>query len=113
MDISAMLSRIEELLKAKKMKKGEFYAAVPISDAAISQWRNGKTEPSREKMERMAYILGTTVAYLEYGIKKAPAGNSDEGKEFEEIFSQQNNAGIYLAFSLGILLHRILPTTIF
>lgn len=99
MDILAMLSRIEELLKAKKMKKGEFYAAVPISDAAISQWRNGKTEPSREKMERMAYILGTTVAYLEYGIKKAPAGNSDEGKEFEEIFSKLNekNKSIALA----------------
>ena len=62
MDILAMLSRIEELLKAKKMKKGEFYAAVPISDAGTPQWRNGQTEPSRENMQRLPTILGTTAA---------------------------------------------------
>lgn len=100
MDILAMLSRIEELLKAKKMKKGEFYAAVPISDAAISQWRNGKTEPSREKMERMANILGTTVAYLEYGIKKAPAGETDKDEEIYSVYEQltvENKAALLAA----------------
>ena len=72
MDIIAMLLRIDALLVEREIKKEDFYAAVPISDAAVSQWRTGKTKPSKRKIERMAEVLEVTPEYLEYGIKKAP-----------------------------------------
>ena len=105
MDIFAMLLRIDELLKAKKMKKEDFYSLVPISDAAISQWRTGKTNPSSNKIKRMAELLDTTPEYLTMGIKKAPIGTTDKGDEFYCVFNQLNdeNQSALLALAKTLL----------
>lgn len=109
MDISAMLLRISEILVTKNMKKEDFYALVPISDAAVSQWRKGKTKPSREKIRRMAEILGVTVEYLEYGIKKEPTSNRSELiSSIIELFNQltPEEAAKVLAYTQGVIDNR-------
>lgn len=104
MDTIAILSRVEELLKAKKMKKEEFYAAIPISDGAVSQWRKGKTKPSKRNLERMAEILDVDVMYLEYGHKKsAPAvsGKSDNRRLLDSYLDE------FTEDELAVLLSKI------
>lgn len=97
MDILAMLRRIDALLKEKNMKKEDFYAAVPITDAAVSQWRKGKTQPTKKKLERMAEILDVDIQYLEYGHKKsAPAvsGKSDSRRLLDSYLDEFTEAEI-------------------
>lgn len=92
-----MLLRIDELLKAKQMKKEDFYAAVPITDAAVSQWRKGKTQPSKKKLERMAEVLDVDIQYLEYGVQKiAPtvSGKSDNRRLLDSYLDEFTDAEI-------------------
>lgn len=106
MDISAILLRIEELLQERKMKKEDFYSAVPITDAAISQWRTGKTKPSKKKICRIAEVLGSTPEYIEYGIKKAPT-LSGEDSIFADKFSQLDEADkAYISGQIDALLSK-------
>lgn len=77
MDTSTMLYRIDCLLKAKKMSRGEFYAAIPISSSAVAQWRQGRV-PKMENILRMAEILEVEPSYLLCeDIKKESAPTSE------------------------------------
>ena len=53
----AMLDRIELLLLAKGISKGEFYAAIPINRSSISAWRTGDSSPSAKKLKKIAEFL--------------------------------------------------------
>lgn len=84
MDISTMLHRVDQLLRAKGLSKAEFYDMVPISSSAVAQWNMGRTKPSSPKIKRMAEILDVDPSYLGLGDteeKKEPA--APEGSKLD------------------------------
>lgn len=81
MDNLSFIKRYEALLREKGIKKGQFYNDCQFTDAAVSQWRNGKTSPSMRTIERMAEYLSTTPEYLLTGIKEEEPAASDELSE--------------------------------
>lgn len=64
LDNLAFIARYEALLRERKMLKGTFYQACGITDAAVSQWRKGKTSPSMKTIGRIAEFLGVSLDYL-------------------------------------------------
>lgn len=64
MDILSFISRYEAILKERRITKAQFYKDCSVSDAAVSQWRKGKTKPATTTMSRIADYLGVTVGYL-------------------------------------------------
>ena len=64
MDTLAFIARYEELLRKKRIPKMQFYKECGFSDAAVSQWRKGKTNPSIPTINTIANYLGTTSEYL-------------------------------------------------
>ena len=74
---------------------------IGLSKTAVNGWKVKRSTPTDATIAKLADYFGIAVDDFneKTGIKKAPAGNSDEGKEFEEIFSQLNekNKSIALA----------------
>lgn len=64
MDSLALIARYEVILREKRIPKMTMYKACGISDAAVSQWRKGKTIPSMKSIERIAAYLDVTPEYL-------------------------------------------------
>lgn len=83
MDTLAFISRYEAILKEKKIPKMQFYKDCGITDAAVSQWRKGKTNPAASTADRIAEYLGTTYEYLitGKGIKEKPTLSGEQISE--------------------------------
>ena len=60
MDTLAFIARYEAILKEKRIPKMVFYKECGITDAAVSQWRKGKTAPATKTISRIADFLGVT-----------------------------------------------------
>ena len=85
MDTLAFIARYEEMLRDKRIPKMQFYRECGVSDAAVSQWRKGKTNPSMTTVNAIAKYLGTSSEYLITGQslkKEKPATVS--GDELDE-----------------------------
>lgn len=59
-----MNSRIDSLLKLRKIPKSKFYTDIGITAGAMSQWKTGKTSPTYNSIAKIADYLGVSVAYL-------------------------------------------------
>jgi phage repressor protein C with HTH and peptisase S24 domain len=57
-------NRIDAELKKRNLTKKDFYDAVGITSGAYSQWRTGRTAPSRNTLRKIAQLLGWTEDYL-------------------------------------------------
>lgn len=62
MDIFFMLSQIDKLCRKHHMTKAEFYEKVGVTASAVSQWRNGKTEPAETTIHRIADLFNQCYA---------------------------------------------------
>ena len=99
MDNLAFISRYEAILREKQISKGALYTACGISDAAVSQWRKGKTAPSMKSIGRIADFLGVTPEYLLTGVEtqKAPAltekDRRDVAKDVYQIMESLESSG--------------------
>lgn len=56
-----------------------FYKSCGISDAAVSQWRKGKTTPAMTTIKRIADWLDVSVAYLLGEEQQKPTGQMADG----------------------------------
>ena len=68
-----------------------FYRDCEISDAAVSQWRKGKTVPSTKSIQAIADYLGVTYEYLVSGVeqnKKAPTLTPKDERDIEKRLSE-------------------------
>ena len=91
MDTLAFISKYEAVLKSKKIPKMQFYKDCGITDAAVSQWRKGKTNPAMTTISRISEYLEVSVAYLlgEEEQKEKPATEiGNRQSEIDFIFSQ-------------------------
>jgi transcriptional regulator with XRE-family HTH domain len=64
LDTLAFIARYEAILKEKRIPKMVFYKECGITDAAVSQWRKGKTAPATKTISRIADFLGVTAESL-------------------------------------------------
>ena len=55
---------VKQLRESLGLKQRELADEVYVSPSAISQYENGRTQPSRETLERMAAFFGVTTDYL-------------------------------------------------
>ena len=56
--------KIREARKAAGMKQGDLARLVGVSNVAVSNWENGRTNPGTDKLKRIADALHTTVDSL-------------------------------------------------
>lgn len=78
MDNLTFIKNYEEMLRNRGIAKGTFYSECKISDAAVSQWRKGKTSPSPSTLDRISEYFGVSVEELISGKKERPVPNEDE-----------------------------------
>lgn len=64
MDNLTIIAKYEQILKERGISKKEFYAACGFSDAAVSQWRKGKTNPSVKNIKAIESFLSLPDGYL-------------------------------------------------
>jgi transcriptional regulator with XRE-family HTH domain len=64
LDNLLFIANYEAILKERKIKKGDFYAACSITDAAVSQWRKNKNHPAMKTINRIAEYLNVSVYSL-------------------------------------------------
>jgi len=91
LDTLAFISRYEAILKDRKIPKMQFYRDCDITDAAVSQWRKGKTKPAMTTISKIAEYLGVTAEYLLTGEgQKNTAHQTVDGQisELMELFSK-------------------------
>lgn len=78
MDTLTFINNYEEILHKRGIAKGTFYSECKISDAAVSQWRKGKTSPFPYTLERISEYLGVPLDELFAERKEKPVPNEDE-----------------------------------
>lgn len=78
MDIFFMLSQIDKLCRKHHMTKAEFYEKVGVTASAVSQWRNGKTEPAETTIHRIADLFNVDVNFLTKEQKNLAPKTEDE-----------------------------------
>lgn len=77
LDTLAFIHNYEKILRSRKIPKMVFYKECGISDAAVSQWRKGKTKPALSTVDKIAEYLGVSPDELLTGeTKKAPSEES-------------------------------------
>ena len=56
--------RIRSLRKQQLMTQGELAEALHVSRSAVSMWEIGASDMVLSTLERLADVLGTSIAYL-------------------------------------------------
>ncbi|CAG4908773.1 unnamed protein product [Acidocella sp. C78] len=59
--------RIRALRLANNLTQDEFASQLGVSRSAIAQWETDRAGQVRENLERIAKVLGTSIAYLVSG----------------------------------------------
>jgi transcriptional regulator with XRE-family HTH domain len=87
LDTLAFIARYEAILKEKKIPKMQFYKDCGITDAAVSQWRKGKTNPAMSTINRIADYLNVMPEFLLTGTgeKEKPTPVSESELDYEII----------------------------
>lgn len=63
--INCKMPRLFELMKEKKITATALSAATGISSGNISDWKHGKSAPSRAALQKLAQFLDVSIEYLE------------------------------------------------
>lgn len=98
MDVLQFIANYEKILKDRHIPKMVFYKACGITDAAVSQWRTGKSYPSRKSVESIATFLGITVQSL-VGGEETEKPVADEDNELSEMLNKcKDNSALRMVF---------------
>lgn len=74
-----MYDLFEKLLKERNVTAYQVSKATGISTGSLSDWKNGRSSPKTDKLQKIADYFGVTVDYLITGNEKEkPALNEDE-----------------------------------
>lgn len=84
-----VVARIKALAAERRIPLQTLYEAVGVTASAVSQWKNGKTNPAIETLNKIAAYLKTTTGYLIEGIEK-PAPISESGSYQDRLLSILN-----------------------
>lgn len=77
-----MSDRINQRLKALKLRSSNLTTATGASKGTVSQWVNGGTEPSAKYLSKLAEVLGVTERWLTNGgLVEETASNAYPGPD--------------------------------
>lgn len=94
-----MYEIFESLIKERGITAYRVYKETGVSQSTLSDWKNGKSIPSAQKLKLIADYLGVTVDFFMGSDqnKKAPAltekDKRDVAKEVERIMGDLQNSG--------------------
>lgn len=94
-----MYEIFESIINERGITAYRVYKETGVSQSTLSDWKNGKSIPSAQKLKLIADYLGVTVDYLMGAEKKekAPAltekDKRDAAKEVERIMGDLENSG--------------------
>lgn len=71
------ISRIEELLKSRRIQKNKMLSDLNLSVNSFTNWKNRGTVPSGDTLQKIADYFGVSVEYLLNGQEKKPSENED------------------------------------
>lgn len=57
----------QRLLDEKNLKNADISRATGISNMTLSDWKNGKTTPKQDKLQKIADFFGVSIDYLMNG----------------------------------------------
>lgn len=91
-----MYEKFEQLLKKNNVTPYRVHKETGISTATLSDWKNGKSSPKMDKLQKIADYFGVTVDYLMTGKEDAkssemnltPKDERDISKALNETLSQ-------------------------
>lgn len=72
-----MYTIFEKLLQDNEVTPYKVAKATGIATATLSDWKNGKSTPKTDKMQKIADYFGVTLDYL-LGNEEKPTAKSDE-----------------------------------
>lgn len=84
--------RLQALMDSRNMKKAAFAQAIGISQGNLNDWRNGRSSPSLEKLERIADYFEVSTDYLLGRDDRYPTPTED-ACEMLRIFSSLDREG--------------------
>ena len=96
-------SNIKKLCDDSNISTYRLCQELGFSTALMSQWKSGRQEPSRKKLQQIADFFNVTVEQLIVGeaqTKKSPASTLTEDEEMMEYLNElKNNPGMRILFS--------------
>lgn len=73
--MDGMIERIKEEMKKKGMNQTALANEMGVHCSSVSWWLNGKSKPTKEKLERLAQVFGCSVEYLKNGSENMNTDN--------------------------------------
>jgi transcriptional regulator with XRE-family HTH domain len=77
-----MYEIFEQLLQKRGMSSYEVSKLSGVSQATLSDWKNGKSTPRNKTLKKIADILGVSVAYL-LGEEKEKTPDTEASRDIE------------------------------
>lgn len=85
-----MYDKFEQLLKENNVTPYRVHKETGISTATLSDWKNGKSQPKKDKIEKICEYFNVPLDYF-YGEAKATELTTKDAKEITEIIEQTRN----------------------
>ena len=82
-----MYNKFERLLKEKGVTPYRVHKETGISTATLSDWKNGKSQPKRDKIEKICEYFGVPLTYF-YGEENNAKPSKRDTKEITEMLSK-------------------------
>lgn len=92
-----MYEKFEQLLKKNNVTPYRVHKETGISTATLSDWKNGKSEPKRDKIEKICNYFGVPLSYF-YGEEKAGDKyyvNDETAQVAQEIFENKELRALF------------------
>lgn len=81
-----MYEKFEQLLKKHNVTPYRVHKETGISTATLSDWKNGKSEPKRDKIEKICDYFSVPISYF-YGDEQETILTKRDEKEINDILS--------------------------
>ena len=78
-----MYEIFEQLLKEKNVTPYQVSKATGVAQSSLSDWKNGKSKPKIDKMQKIADYFSVPVDYLLTGKKNSPEFDSGDEAIFD------------------------------
>ena len=81
-----MYEKFEKLLREKGVTPYRVHKETGISTATLSDWKNGKSQPTRDKIEKICEYFGVPSSYF-YGDESTAELTTRDTKEITEMLN--------------------------
>lgn len=93
-----MYEKFEKLLKEKNVTPYRVHKETGISTATLSDWKNGKSQPKKDKIEKICEYFGVPVSYFyeeNVGNENQYYINEETAQVAQEIFENKELRALF------------------